>query len=155
MSCSKIVLAASAGLMMVSIAATAAAPAPAEAIATRKANFKEIGGAFKSINDEIKSGAPNMNTVRPLARDMAARAAAALKYFPSNSGPDSGLKTRAKASIWANQADFVKLQNNLIDAANALNEAATSGDVAQLTAARNTAGQACKACHDKYREPDT
>jgi cytochrome c556 len=132
--------------------ALAAAPDIAATVNARKANFKEIGGGFKTINDELKSGAPDMNSVRPLARDIASRAAQTLRFFPRGSGPESGLPTRAKAEIWANQADFVRVQREMIEAANALNTAATADDMTGLQTARTRLGAACKGCHDRYRE---
>ena len=124
------------------------------AVNARKANYKEIGGAFKTINDEIKSGAPDMNTVRPLAKDIATRAANTLKYFPRGSGPESGLKTRAKAEIWANQAEFIKIQREMIAAADMLNAAAVKGDNSALADARTKLGGTCKACHDRFRQAE-
>jgi cytochrome c556 len=148
------VIVAAAALLVATQAASAPSPAATAAANARKANFKEIGGAFKTINDELKSGAPDFNTVRPLARDIATRSAGVAKHFPKGSGVQAGLKTRAKASIWSDQATFVKLQNDMIVAANALNAAAVKGDVAALTAARTTLGGTCKSCHDKFREAD-
>ena len=135
-------------------AAYAASPAIVAAINARKANYKEIGGAFKTINDEIKTGSPDLATVRPLARDLLTRASGQLKYFPKGSGPESGEKTRAKAAIWADQSTFVRLHNEMLGAARALQAATVSGDVAAMTSARTTLGGACKACHDKFRESD-
>ena len=133
--------------------ALAAAPNIAAAVNARKANYKEIGGGFKTINDELKSGSPDMNAVRPVARDIATRAASTLKFFPRGSGPESGLPTRAKAEIWANQADFVRIQQQMIAAANELNSAATAGDIGRMQSARATLGGTCKSCHDRFREP--
>jgi cytochrome c556 len=135
-------------------AASAAAPAISAAIAARKANYKEIGGAFKTVNDEIKSGAPDMNTVRPLAKDIATRAALQLKNFPRGSGPESGLKTRAKAAIWSDAAAFLKLQNDMVSAAKTLSAAAAGGNAAALASARDALGASCKSCHDRFREPE-
>jgi cytochrome c556 len=135
-------------------AAYAASPAIIAAINARKSNYKEIGGAFKTINDEIKTGSPDLATVRPLARDLVARASGQLKYFPKGSGPGSGEKTRAKAAIWTDQATFVKLHNNMLGSARALQAATDKGDVAAMASARTALGGACKACHDKFRESD-
>ncbi|QGP81120.1 c-type cytochrome [Sphingobium sp. CAP-1] len=137
-----------------SYAAWAASPVATAAVNARKANYKEIGGAFKTINDELKSGAPDMNSVRPLARDIATRSALQLKYFPKGSGPESGLKTRAKAAIWSDNAAFVKLQNDMVSASKALNAAAESGNGSALASARTTLGGLCKSCHDRFREAD-
>lgn len=146
----RITVAAVAGLAT-SFAVYAASPAVTSAVKSRQASYKEIGGAFKTINDEIKSGRPDMNTVRPLAHDIAGRAALMPKFFPKGSGPESGLKTRAKAEIWSDNANFVKLQGDMITAARALDAAAASGNVAALTAARTTLGGTCKSCHDRFR----
>lgn len=143
-----------AAFLLTSVAATAASPAIVSAIAARKANYKEIGGAFKTINDEIKSGSPDMNTIKPLARDIATRSALQLKHFPKGSGPESKQKTRAKALIWKEFAAFSKLQKDMVTAANALNTAAASGNVGAMTTARNALGGTCKSCHDRYREED-
>jgi Cytochrome c556 len=140
-------------------AAVLAAPAVgqqsgAAAVAARKANYKEIGGAFKSINDELRSGSPDMNSLRPATRDIAQRAQVTLRHFPRNSAPGAGIKTRAKAEIWSNQAAFVKIQNEMIAAAKALDVAAGANDVAAIKKARDTLGGTCKSCHDRFREPD-
>jgi cytochrome c556 len=135
-------------------AASAAAPAISAAIAARKANFKEIGGAFKTINDEIKSGAPDVNMIRPLARDIASRSALQRKNFPRGSGPESGVRTRAKAAIWSDQAGFDKLQNDMVAAARAMDAAASGGNMAALASARGALGATCKACHDRFREEE-
>jgi cytochrome c556 len=137
--------------MLASYAAYAASPAVTDAVKARQASLKEIGGAFKNINDELKSGSPDMNSVKPLARDIAARTALLPKYFPKGSGPESGLKTRAKPDIWKDNAAFVKLQGDMTSAARALDAAAASGNVAGLTAARNSLGATCKSCHDRFR----
>lgn len=145
-----IVLAALAGTGAVS----AATLSIADAISIRKANFKEIGGAFKTINDEIKTGAPDTNTVRPLAKDLARRAALVKDHFPAGSGPESGIKTKAKAEIWSDRAAFDKLAGSLVTSTAALERAAKTGDLAAMTKARNAVGGTCKSCHTKFREKD-
>jgi cytochrome c556 len=140
-------------LLAVSYAAYAASPAITTAVNARKANYKEIGGAFKSINDELKSASPDMNTVRPAARDIASRSALQPRNFPRGSGPESGLQTRAKAEIWRDTAVFARLQNDMVQAANIMNSAAASGNVAALRSARDGLGATCKGCHDLFRVP--
>lgn len=139
-------------------ASIAASPAigqqgAAAALAARKGNYREIGGAFKTINDELRSGAPDMNAVRPAARDLAQRAKLTVGQFPRGSGPGPGVVTRAKAEIWSNQAAFVKLQNDMIAAAKALDAAAARGDVAAIKGARDVLGGTCRSCHERFREP--
>lgn len=131
--------------------AFAATPAIVSAIKARQANFKEIGGDFKAVNDEIKSGAPNFAAVRTAAHDLNQRAGGQAKYFVRGSGPESGEKTRALAVIWSDNAAFARANDDFVRAAAGLDAAAQKGDVAALVAARATLGAACKACHDKYR----
>lgn len=133
------------------LAYAAASPAVVAAIKARQANFKEIGGDFKAVNDEVKSGAPILSIVRPAAHDLATRAADQARHFVPGSGPEAGVKTRALPTIWSDPAGFAKANANFVKAAAALDAAAQKGDVATLTAARTSLGGTCKACHDKYR----
>lgn len=132
--------------------ADAATPQVTQAIAARKANYKEIGGDFKTLNDEIKSGAPDPNAVTSAARDIQRRSKLSLPYFVPGSGPESGEKTRAKADIWTNLADFTKWQENFIAAADRFAQTAEAGDAAAIATQFKVLGEACKSCHDKYRE---
>lgn len=154
----KIAAAWTAGLILALAWSGVAASAPTvptvAAVNARKANFKEIGGAFKTINDEVKSGSPDMNSVRPAAKDLASRAAQQVKFFPRGSGPQPGLKTRAKAEIWSQMAVFTRLQSEMTAAASALNSAAQANDLAGMTRARASLGETCKSCHDRFRESD-
>jgi len=144
-----------AGTALVSGTAIIAASAtPTQTISLRKGNFREIGGSFKTINDEIKSGSPNLAAVRPAARDIATRARTTVNLFPRGTGPEAGVTTRALPAIWANASQFVQLQRNLIAAADALNAAAASGNTAALPGAARELGATCKACHDQFRDSD-
>lgn len=132
----------------------AASPTVVAAIKARKANYKEIGGAFKTISDEVKTGSPDLATIRPLARDIAGRAAGQLKWFPKGSGPESGEKTRATAAIWTDLAGFNRAHASFVAAANGLNIAIATGNAARIAQAQKTLGASCKACHDRYRQSD-
>ena len=147
---------AAAGLSLAcaSLVTAAPPPAPAKVIALRKGNFKEIGASFKAINDELKSGSPDMAMVRPAARDVATRARVAANLFPRGTGPEAGVPTRARPAIWTQSTEFVQLQRNMIAAANALDAVAAAGNVAALPGAVRAVGMTCKSCHDKFREPD-
>lgn len=131
-----------------------ASPEAIQAIEARKVNYKEIGGAFKTIADEIKSGAPDMNTVRPMAQEIRTRAADQLNYFPAGSGPESGEKTRAKAQVWSNRAEFTASHERFVAAADQLVAVAAASDLSALAVRYKALGAACKDCHDRFREPD-
>jgi cytochrome c556 len=131
-----------------------ASPEIVQAIQARKESYKEIGGAFKSISDEIKSGAPDVNSVGPLARDILSRAQSQLPYFIPGSDTRSGEKTRAKPAIWADMAGFTKAHEDFIGASERLVSAVVSADMAAIAEAHKKLGATCKSCHDRFRAPD-
>jgi len=147
---------AAAGLVLVAGAgaAVAAAPAVIAAIHARQASFKEMGGDFKAISDEIKSGSPDWPAVRRSAHDLSARAPGQERLFVRGSGAEAGVRTRALPLIWADPAGFARANADLVRAAAVLDAAAQRGDLAGLINARAMAGATCKGCHDKYRATD-
>lgn len=68
-------------------------------------------------------------------------------------GSDKGM-TRAKPEIWENTDDFLAKYADLQSAADALLEAAQSGDRAAIGGAIKDTGGTCKACHDEYKSKD-
>ena len=62
--------------------------------------------------------------------------------------------TRAKPAIWENMDDFEGKLADLRDAAEALDDAAESGDRGAIAEAVKATGGACKACHDEYKSKD-
>ena len=63
----------------------------------------------------------------------------------------TSVKTKAQDGIWTNQADFKSKADDLAKAADALVEAAKSGDRGTTLKAAGAVGKACGACHDNYR----
>ena len=61
-------------------------------------------------------------------------------------------KTKAKDKVWSDQEDFAKKANDLHEAAVALEAAGKKGDKSGILDAAGKVGNACKACHDEYRE---
>lgn len=141
-------------LIGTTLSAIAATTEISEAIKSRKANYKEIGGAFKTLNDEIKTGAPSIDTIQPLAKDLLKRGSMQMNFFPAGSGPESGEKTRAKAEIWSEQQEFRRIHEEFIQSAQKLNQAIDAGDLGAITSAHKSLGASCKSCHESYREPD-
>jgi len=60
-------------------------------------------------------------------------------------------KTRAKAEIWKNKADFDKLMQDFVTQTATFANVAKGGDLAKIRPAFGQMTQTCKACHDKYR----
>lgn len=142
---SRIVLAASAALMLTGGAAFAPAFAQ-DVIQTRKAGFEDYKKAMGEIKDAVGKG--DLAAVGPVADRVDAFAAKIPGLFPP--GSDKG-KTAAKEVIWANFPDFTAKAQDLQTAAKALKVAATSGDKAATGKAFGAMADTCKACHQRYR----
>lgn len=136
-----------------------ASPATAEsaaekAVAARQAGFKQIGAAFKGVNDALRGGKPDMADVAAAAGRLETHAAQLPTWFPRGSGAESGAKTAARAAVWTDAAGFADAAANLRVQTARLTVLAKEGDPA---AARKQAAQvaaACKTCHTTYRDED-
>lgn len=135
-------------------ASAALAATASETIALRKGNFKEIGGAFKTVNDELRASSPDMNSLRPAAQDLATRARQSVGHFPKGTGPEAGVPTRALPAIWRDTAGFKAVQNQFVASADKLNAAVKARNAAAMEAARRDLGASCKTCHTKFRRED-
>lgn len=132
----------------------AAAPDPAALIKTRHDGMKQIGGAFKEIGKQAKSGSPDAAVVKTQSATLKKLALAQLNWFPKGSGPESGQKTHTKAAAWSDAAGFKAAQQTFAAEATKLDVIAMKGDMKALPAAVQAVGGTCKGCHDKYREKD-
>jgi cytochrome c556 len=83
------------------------------------------------------------------AERVATMAPMLLEGYPRGSG--SGAPTRAKAEIWDNFDEFTTLMHNMENKAAALADVAKEDSLEKSRAAVGELGDACKACHDKYR----
>lgn len=139
------------------IAALGAVPALAadvDIVKSRIAGYREIGAAFKNINDQLRSGSPQPYLLQVSAREIVNGTRDQYRWFPAGSGPKPGVKTRAKPAIWAQGAKFKALQDNFAVKANALATATKGSDPARIRAAVKELGGACKACHTAFREEE-
>jgi len=69
------------------------------------------------------------------------------RFFPEGSDKD----TKAKPEIWQNRADFDSKMDHMVAEAAKLPQIVRAGDMAAFKKQVGETGQACKACHDKYR----
>jgi cytochrome c556 len=143
-------------LAVVALAPVAAAKVdPNVAIPARQMGMKQVGRTFKGINDQLHGGAPDAAAVAAGAHQLADLARKVPSWFPAGSGPETGVKTSAKADIWAQPADFRAKAVALANAAAALDQAAAkSADPAVLQPFVAQVGGACKACHTTYKAPE-
>lgn len=120
-------------------------------IEARQKSLKELGAAFKTINDELKADAPALDKIRPAVQTIKTYAAEIGNWFPADTGPESGIETEAKARIWQDNATFQAAAVKLGEEAGKLSDVATGEDIAAIKAQVDAAGGACKNCHDTFR----
>lgn len=136
-----------------SFAFAAAQLSGADAIRARQANFKEMGAAFKVVNEETRAKSPDTEKLRTNAALIADLSKQLPHWFPANSAPGVGAPTAAKAEIWRKGADFQKKTTEFQVTAVKLG-ATSSADIAALSATSRALGQQCVSCHTAFREKD-
>lgn len=144
------------GAVAIAAAGTAAYAqfSPKEAVTARVSGYRETGAAFKTINDQLKSDVPLKVMLRASAKRIVQTSHDQYGWFPRGSGPESGEKTKAKAAIWTDAAAFKAAQDNFQQQAGRMSQAVDSGDVGQMKTATRALGEACAACHNKFREKE-
>jgi cytochrome c556 len=75
-------------------------------------------------------------------------------WFPAGSGPGPGVKTQAKPEIWTDPSGFHDAQARFQKEADLMVQAVGTGDQAGIQAQAKAVGDACGACHQKYRQKD-
>jgi cytochrome c556 len=123
-------------------------------ITARQANFKQMGRAFKGMNDEVKLAAPSVPALQANAIILEKSAARVALGFPKGSGASSGVKTSALPAVWEKWAEYKTDANALRLAARNLRIATASGNVDTIKAAMPAVGMACKTCHQTFKAKD-
>ena len=123
---------------------------PEDAIKLRQSAMKLIGYNFASIGAMV-------NDKKPYNKDEAARNAANVEALASQpweffvAGSDKG-DTKAKAEVFKESDKFKAASDKLQAEAAKLAQVSKSGDMAALKTQFGATAQACKNCHDNYRE---
>src|SRR5262245_13241813 len=73
-------------------------------IEARQKSLKDMGAAFKTVNDQLKSSAPALDQIRPAVQTIKTHAAEIGTWFPKGTGPESGIETEALPKIWEDEA---------------------------------------------------
>ena len=124
---------------------------PGEAAKLRIERYRDTGAAFKSVNDQLKSGTLIKVMLRASAKTISASARDQFNWFPPGSGPEAGVKTKAKPEIWSEADKFREAQLRFQNEADAFSAAVESGDKDAIRKQSQALGKACAGCHDKYR----
>lgn len=136
----------------VSVTTPSAALDPAQSVFARKAIMWSIGAHMRGIKAGMKAG--DGATVAAGANAIAALAGAFLNMFPVGTHQGSAYKTRAKSTIWAENARFVAAGKVLVREARALAAAAKGGNAAAMGAQfGKMAKLGCGGCHRPFRGP--
>lgn len=123
-------------------------------IETRQENLKEMGGAMKTITDQLKLEEPDVDAIYASAQTIEGHAANIGDWFPAGTGPDSGVETEALPNIWESPDDFAAAVAQLQNASSAFEDIAVTRDVQAVAGGVPALGGACKNCHDQFREDD-
>jgi cytochrome c556 len=142
--------------LAVTTLATADEQDPQVTIEGRQANYREMGGAFKGIGDELKKSKPMLMLLRQHANQLSSLAdsQAGSDWFPEGTGPEAGIKTAAKDEIWRQREDFDKWRAELATEGEKLKKLAETGDIKSLTEQHKSLGKVCAGCHKTFREKD-
>jgi cytochrome c556 len=130
-----------------------AAPAlsPQAAIEARRASFKKMGAAMKSLNGQFKSGSPSKAEVAKGAQAIALASRDQPKLFPAGSGASAGVPTDALPEIWKDRKTFDAQMLKLIQESNKLVAVSKGADLAAMEAQVKATGAVCGACHRQFR----
>ena len=123
---------------------------PEDAIKLRQSAMKLVGYNFGSIGAMV-------NDKKPYNKEEAIRNGANLESLTTMpfeffiAGTDKG-ETKAKPEVWKESDKFKAGAEKLQAESVKLAQVTKTGDMAALKAQFNATAQACKACHDNFRE---
>ncbi len=136
-------------VLFVSSTQYAMAQKPEDAIKYRQGVFRVIGWNFGSMAAMVKGKKPyNAEVFARNAEIVAFMSKLPLEGFTP--GSETG-DTKAKPEIWLDMDDFKAKLEKMQQEVDALAKVAKTENFDNSKAQLGEAGQACKACHDKYR----
>lgn len=137
-------------VVMAAVLGASVASAAAEPIKERQELMKGNGKAVKAVVAMLKGETPYDGVAAEKAMtDINKTLTTFITLFPK--GSETGEKTEAKAEIWEDKADFEAKAKDL-EAATTKAAAAAPQGLDAFKVAFGPVGNACKACHEKYRE---
>lgn len=131
------------------MARAADAPAGFDMIVARQAGQDLVGGTFTGLLQAAKQKVSDVKPFASAARALTKWEPVFMTMFPP--GTEHGHKTRALPAIWTDRAGFEQAAQNLTQAAAKLEQVAHAGDQAGFAQQVQAVGEACTACHKKFR----
>jgi cytochrome c556 len=124
-----------------------------QTVEARALHMKDLGGSFKAVRDQTAQEPPNLSLVQIATKEVEFASQELPSWFPAGTGPETGLKMRAFAEIWTDEANFAAAANEFRTQAKRLNELAQAGDLAGVREQTRAVRKTCGGCHDSYRAP--
>lgn len=140
-----LILVISAGLS----APIAAEPSAEDAYEYRESIMTALKGHAGAISRQARGLAGDSDYVANHAKAIANLGAELHTIFPEGSNVEG---SEALAAIWDEPEKFTKALANAEEAMAALGEVADGGDMEAIGNAFMNVGEACKGCHDNFRE---
>lgn len=123
----------------------------ADAYSDRSKAMKEVGGAMQAMGKMMADPSTfDGETVEEKANIIKVNLEKAKDLFPEGDIPDG---SRAKETIWQENAEFMKLFDDGIAASEAVASAGGDFDQEAFANAFGQLGKTCKGCHTKFRAP--
>lgn len=129
------------------------AAAPGDMVRERINAYRELGAAFKGVNDSLRGSDVQTVMLGQYARQIRNFARQQYAWFPQGSQSAAGAKTKVKPEIWSRPTEFRAAQDSFAQSADAFQRAVQSGNAATIRTAARSLGGTCKACHDRFRLP--
>jgi len=127
--------------------------APGDAVRSRIDGYRELGAAFKGVNDALRGREVQTVILGQYARQIRNHARNQYSWFPAGSDASAGVKTKVKAEIWTRPTQFRAAQDAFARSAESFQRTVQGGDERAIRSAARTLGGTCKACHDAFRVP--
>jgi cytochrome c556 len=135
------------GLMLTGCLLPGGVQADEHAAEYREEVMEAVGGHMQAIVKIAKGEVAYNDHLGVLASNMAGLATIAQDIFPEGSAGGDALD-----EIWEEPEAFAERLQAFQDAASEFNVVVASGDMSGFGEALQALGQACKSCHDKFKE---
>lgn len=134
--------------------AALAQKSPADTIKARVDAMKSMGGNLKTINEQLKGATPDAAAIKTAVTGISTTGKDVASWFPAGTGPESGVKTRAKAEIWSDAAGFKAAADAFVAGNAKFMPIASAGNIDAIKADLKAFTDGCGGCHMKFRAPE-
>lgn len=134
--------------------AALAQKSPADTIKARIDAMKSMGGNLKTVNEQLKGATPDAAAIKMAVAGISTTGKDVASWFPAGTGPESGVKTRAKAEIWSDAAGFKAAADSFVAGNAKFSTVVAGGNIDAIKADLKAFSDGCGGCHMKFRAPE-